>query len=131
MLLGFFFLAFVIFTSIIVFNKPLSRFTRATETFSVSTKDSLVFGWPLTQKADGKSQSVITVFIRNAEGKPMVDKVITAATSLGTVLENSATTNSQGKAELHLVSTAPGIATVTITIDNETKLDSRLSVKFE
>jgi len=69
-LLVVFFLAFGLFTSLVVFNKPLSRLIRASQEITPSVENSLILAWPLTVKADGQAATTVTVFLRNEKNYP-------------------------------------------------------------
>jgi hypothetical protein len=129
-LLAIFFLTFGIFFSVIVFNKPLSKFIRASQELVPSASNSLVLAWPLTVKADGVSQSIITVFLRNEKNAPVGNRPVTITSTLGKIKEDILTTEKDGKAEFHLTSTEPGIAELTINTNNII-LSQKISVKFE
>ena len=122
-LTGLFFLSFLLFVTLVVFNNPLTTLTRASEESDPSAATSKMIVYPLTLPADGKSESTITVFVANSKQKPLPNKVITASTTLGDLKEQSvvaAGQNAQGSFELS--STTPGTAELTITIDNTVKL---------
>src|SRR4030042_2969092 len=75
-LLAIFFLTFGVFFSVVVFNKPLSRLIRASQELVPSANNSLVLAWPLTIKADGVTQSRITVFLRNDKNMPVGNRPV-------------------------------------------------------
>jgi len=124
-----FFLTFSIFVTVVFFNQPLTKLTRAKEDFLPSASNSLVFAYPLSLKADGKTPSAVNIFVRSAKGMPVKDQKVTVATTLGTVTELDATTNEQGKATFHLTSDTPGVAEVAVTVGT-IELTQKLSVKF-
>lgn len=129
-----FFLSFALFASMVIFEKPLSNFTRAKEELAPSTADSLIFAWPLTTKADATTPSTITVFVRNVKTKPLSNRIVTVSSTLGTFKENSVTSDKEGKAEFHLTSDTPGIAEVTAKIEGlegNNQLNHKVTVQFE
>jgi len=123
-----FFLAFSLFMSIVVFNQPLSRFTRAKEDSLPSTKKSLIFAWPLTTKIN--NQVTINVFARNEKGLPLANKNVVLRSTLGDIFPNSATTDKSGKVTFNLVSDNPGIAEVSAIVEGNF-LNQKVSIKFE
>ncbi len=125
-----FFLSFSLFATIIFFNQPISRFTRAKEDSEPSASNSLVFAYPLIVKADGKSASTINVFIRSENGLPIKNRRVTIGTSLGILQKTLFTTDAQGKATTTLVSELPGTAEINVMFDS-VPLAQKLSVKFE
>lgn len=129
-LMAIFFLSFVVFASVIVFNKPLSRLIRASQEVSASASNSLVFAWPLTVKADGQTESLITVFLRNEKNYPVPSKPVAISTSLGQLRENQAVSGKDGKAEFHLTSSTPGLAQISVS-SGSINLTQKISVKFE
>ena len=123
-----FFLAFSLFISIVVFNQPLSRFTRAKEDSLPSTEKSLIFAWPLTNKIN--NQVTINVFVRNEKGIPLANKNVILRSTLGNIFPNSATTDKSGKVTFNLVSDNPGIAEVSAIVEGNF-LNQKVSIKFE
>ncbi len=130
-LLLIFLLSFGIFTTIVVFNKPLTQFTRASEENNPSPNSSLIFAWPLTTKADAKTTANINVFVRSYKGTPLANKVVVLKSSLGQVKEVNNTTDKTGKATFELTSGEKGIAEIEATINNTIKIVQKVSVKFE
>lgn len=130
-LLVIFFLSFTIFISLLVFNKPLAQFTRAKEDYLPSAGNSLIFAYPLTVAADGKTASTVSVFVRSDKGMPVKDQQVTLISTVGTVKETVATTDEQGKASFHLSSTTAGVADIEAHVGGSLKLTQKLSVKFQ
>lgn len=130
-----FFLSFALFTSIMIFNKPLSKLTRASNAFSADSDSSLILVWPLTAKADGKTRVEVNVFIRNNSQNgalALSNKVVKLNSTLGTISGNNASTNKQGKATFSLTSDATGIAEITAEVPGDNVLiKQKTSVKFE
>lgn len=126
-----FFILFGAFVSSIVFNKQLLSFTRAKEDFAPSAKASLLFGYPLFVKADGKTKSIITVFVRSDKGTPVKNQKITLTASVGQLSNSAATTNNAGKATVSLTSTTPGSSVIGVTIGDAIKITQPLSILFE
>ncbi len=126
-----FLLCFTLFTSIIVFNKPLSRLTRAKEEFIPSANTSLIFAWPLSAEADGKSLVSVNVFVRNANNTALPNKKVSLTSNLGKISEVQPITDKTGKATFNLTSNSPGIAELTATVDNQIQIKQKVSVKFE
>lgn len=117
-----FFVSFVIFSSLVVFNKPLTQFTRAREDTTASAQESLIISRksdgsaiiePLV--ADGTDGAEITVFVRNSSKRNLDSKAVTVTTSLGQIRESTQNTV-DGKAIFHLSSPIPGQATLTVTV---------------
>jgi len=126
-----FFLSFGIFTSVLIFNKPLTQLAKAKEEFVPSADKSKIIAYPLYLLApNGTAESVVSVFINSMTDKPLSNKLVTVTSTLGTVKPQSATTDEKGKAEFHLSSTVAGVAQLTVTVDN-IKLNQAVSVKFE
>jgi hypothetical protein len=113
-----------------VFNKPISRLTRAEIDLVPSKEKSLIFAWPLTLKADGVSKSEINVVIRNNNLKFIEEKQVTVKSTLGDIKSISNTTDKGGKTSFELTSTTPGIAEVSAYVDN-TEVGKKITVKFE
>lgn len=126
-----FFLSFGLFTSVLVFNKPLSRLTRAKEEFLPSSDTSLIFAWPLTAVANGQPTVAVNIFVRNVNNLPLPNKKVSLVTSLGNINEVQSTTDKSGKATFNLGSTSPGLAELTATVDNQVQLKQKVTIKFE
>lgn len=126
-----FFLSFTLFTTIVIFNKPLSRLTRAKEEFLPSANTSLIFAWPLTTKADNKSSVTISVFVRNNNNLPLANKKVSLNTTLGKIDVVQPVTDKAGKATFNLSSNTAGLAELTALVDNQIQLKQKVSVKFE
>lgn len=125
-----FFVAFVLFFTATTFSDRIATFTRAKEESNPSATDSLMFYWPPTAPADGKTAVQINVFVRNSKKLPLASKKVDLNTSLGIVLLATATTDSSGKATFSLTSKVPGVANITALVDNQVELTQKISVKF-
>ncbi|MBI2051969.1 Ig-like domain-containing protein [Candidatus Roizmanbacteria bacterium] len=130
-LMSVFFLAFLLFTTVLVFRNPIQNVIRAEKTTQPSGANSLIFAWPLTTNANGQSEVKIDVFVRNGENKPLQNRQVSVASTLGTIKAESAQSDQAGKTTFLLTSDAPGIAEITATIDNSTAIEQKLTVKFE
>lgn len=126
-----FLLAFTLFISLMVFNKPLSRLTRAKEEFLPSAENSLIFAWPLTVKADGNQISSINVFVRNIKNFPLENKKVSLSSNLGQIKEIQPNTDKSGKATFVITSQTTGLANLKAVVDNQIELKQTVSIKFE
>jgi len=126
-----FMLAFGLFTTIIVFNKPLTSLTKAKEEFLPSSESSLLFAWPLTAKADSTYVVQVNVFVRNATNIPLLNKKVHLNTTLGTIKDNDRETDKAGKATFVVNSDSPGLAELSAIVNNQVQLKQKVSVKFE
>ncbi len=126
-----FFLSFGVFVATVFFRDPLSRLIRAKEEFITSAKASLMVAWPLSLPADGKTESVINVFLRSSVGRPIKKKQVSVTTTLGRFRESQAETNDEGKASFYLSSETAGVAEIEATVDNGLKLVQKLTIRFE
>ncbi len=126
-----FFLSFTIFAATVVFRDPLSRLIRAKEEFIPSPKDSLMVAWPLSLPADGKTESVINVFLRSSVGRPIKKKQVFLTTTLGRLRESQVETNDEGKASFYLSSETAGVAEIEAMVDGDLKLVQKLTIRFE
>jgi len=126
-----FMLSFGLFTTITVFNKPLTRLTKAKEEFLPSSESSLLFAWPLTAKADGKNSVQVNVFVRNATNIPLSNKKVHLTTTTGAINDNDLVTDKAGKASFMVGSNTPGLAELSATVDSQVQLKQKISVKFE
>lgn len=129
-LLAIFFLTFGVFTSVVIFNKPLSRLIRASQELTPSGANSIVLAYPLTVKADGENQATITVFLRNDKNLPVGSRPVSIVSSLGQIKEGTITTGKDGKAEFHITSNDQGTADITAS-SGSTNISQKISVKFE
>lgn len=130
-LLVVFFLLFTIFASSILFNSQLSSITRAKEDYAPSAKASLLFAYPLLLKADGTTESTISVFVRSDKGMPVKDQRVTFSASVGQLSQSEVTTDTKGKATVTLTSTTPGTSAIGAIINGSLKITQLLSVTFE
>ncbi len=126
-----FFVAFLFFTSLIVFKNPLSTVTRAEKATQPSGTNSLLFAWPLSAKADGQTEVKIDVFVRSEANGPLENKSVSLSSTLGTVKTLSSSSDKGGKTTFSLSSATPGIAELSATIENSTPLTQKLTIKFE
>ncbi len=126
-----FMLSFGLFTTITVFNKPLTRLTKAKEEFLPSSESSLLFAWPLTAKADGTSSVQVNLFVRNATNIPLSNKKVRLTTTLGVIRINNLETDKAGKATFFISSDTPGLAELSAVVDSQVQLKQKISVKFE
>lgn len=130
-LLSIFFLSFILFVSILVFNKPLTQLTRAREDIQPSAANSLIFAWPLTAKADGTSKVNINVFVRSENNKLIGQKPVTLNTTLWDVQTVSNISDENGKTTFTITSRTPGVAQISATVDTTTPVQKKLTIKFE
>lgn len=130
-LVAVFLLAFGLFVSILVFQQPITKLTKAKEEFLPSPTKSLIFAWPLSLSADGKSETIINVFVRNEKEFPITNKKVTLTTTLGTIKEIQPVSDKQGKTEFKLSSISSGVAQIKATVDNSIELEQKVSVKFD
>ncbi len=126
-----FFVTFVLFGTAIIFQKSITQAIRATEENTPSGASSLIFAWPLKEKADGATQVKIDVFVRSKTNRPISKKTVSVTTSLGNVQKVSDVSDSAGKTSFIITSSTPGVANLSATIDNSIPLEKTLSVKFE
>ena len=124
-----FFVAFTVFITFVVFNKQFTSAARASNQI-ISSEKSLMFAWPLDLKADGKDTTLLTIFIRDEDGKAIADKTVRIQSSIGTVREPASVTDKGGKALFHITSDAAGVAEIQALVDN-TPIRRKISVKFE
>lgn len=129
-LMSLFFLTFGVFSATVLFSKPLTQLIRAKEDVVSSAANSLIFAWPLTVNADGKSTSSVTVFIRTSTDRPVANKQVSITSTLGSFKNNIEATDNEGKATFVLTSDTKGIADIEASIDNN-KIQQKVSVKFE
>ena len=126
-----FFVTFILFTVAVVFQRPLTQAIRATEENNPSGVNSLIFAWPLTEKADGTTPVEINVFVRSNSNKPVSKKTVSVSSSLGNVQPAERVSDQAGKTSFVITSTTPGIAQLSAIIDNNIPLQKSLSIKFE
>lgn len=137
-LMAIFFLSFGVFTSILVFRKPLLNLARAKEDQVPSASSSkVILSCAGTMvKADGSDSCTVNVFIRTAgdSPKPLANKVVTLTTDLGDLDRPTQTTDSLGKAVFRITSSTPGIATLRAKVTQDStdiELSSSISIEFK
>jgi hypothetical protein len=130
-----FLVAFTLFTSMVIFNKPLSQLTRASASLVADPNSSLILVWPLTAKANGTTPVEINVFIRNDSKNgafALANKQVKLNTTSGIIKENNLITDKKGKATFSLVSSTPGVAEITAEVPGDNVIiKQKSSVKFE
>lgn len=131
-LMGIFFLFFIIFSLAVVLPpSTLTSLTQAQGESLPSAETTRILAWPLYGvKADGHTESSITVIVRNAKTKPIEGRLVSVASTLGTVRETATPTNKEGMVIFHLVSNSPGTANINVTIDNSVQASQNVSVQF-
>lgn len=126
---GFFFVLFGLFISLMLFEKPLVRFTRAKQE-RPSAEKSILFAWPLRVPADGKSESTINVFIRNDNGDELGKRTVTLTAAIGEFEESTVVADKLGKAEFKIKSSVAGIAEIRGVVENSTPIVQTVSIEF-
>jgi len=127
-----FFLVFGVFMSLMLFNKQITNFARASAETDPSSQTSLIFAWPLTAKIGDKVE--VNVFIRNANNTPLNKKSVRLTTNLGLIngsQESTSESDKTGKVNFTLSSDTVGIAELTAFVNNNIQLIQKVSVKFE
>ena len=127
-----FFLVFGLFISLMLFNKQITNFARASAETDPSSQTSLIFAWPLTAKTGDKVE--VNVFIRNANNTPLDKKSVRLTTNLGLINGSSESTSQSdktGKALFILTSDKSGTAQITALVNDKIQLSQKISVKFE
>lgn len=134
-LFGIFLLLFSLFIVLIVFEQPLTRLIRASA-FIPSAEQSLIFAWPLRAPADGKTNIVISIFVRDKDGNNVKNKNIKVALIKPLISQLDKTegyTDENGKVEFNLKSDKEGIAVIKgmiDTADGSKEMEKTLSVIF-
>jgi len=126
-----FLLSFILFITLVVFNKQITTKLRAREETDPSVSKSLILAWPLNLSADSKSESVIQVVVRNAKGGKVANRVVNLTTTLGTLKETSVNAGASGIAEFHLTSDKPGLALIKATVDSNVPLTRQVTINFQ
>ncbi len=126
-----FFLAVGMFFTYTVFNTQIASFARAKEESVPSSSMSLMYYWPNTQVADGKSKVQINVFVRNSKGLPLENKQVTLSTSLGTIDPPVTATDKSGLASFDIVAGSPGHAIITASVDSQIQLQQKADIEFK
>lgn len=128
-LVGLFFLAFFVFISLVVFSKPLSRFTRAASTIDPSATQSLIIAFPLTLQSNSSEESKVDVFVRSQNNAPVAGRDISLQTTLGTVTPGHATTDRTGKATFQFSPAGDkGVADISAIIDNTLRITQNVTI---
>lgn len=131
-LIGLFFLAFFVFISLVVFSKPLSRFTRASSTIDPSAEKSIIVAWPLTLQSNSSEESKIDVFIRSSSNAPVSDRDVQVSATAGSVSPSRVTTDRTGKATFMFSPAGDkGLAEITAVVDNTLQLSQKVSIQID
>lgn len=126
-----FFLVFSVFISVLIFEKPLSRLTRAAEDTKPSAAKSLVFAWPLSSSISSSEPVKVDVFIRSESGLPIPSRKVLVETTLGTLAPNIGVSDKNGKATFTLTSDTAGTAKLSVMVDNSISVSQKISVRFD
>lgn len=102
----------------VVFTGPLSTFTHAVVPLSASETNTTMYAYPLTIKADGKTQSKIDLFVATSDSLPVPNKPVVASSTIGTLSSTNALTDRMGHVSYVLTMEEPGIATIQFIIDS-------------
>jgi hypothetical protein len=131
-LIGLFFLAFFVFISLVVFSKPLSRFTRASSTVDPSAQQSIIIAFPLSLKSNSSEESKLDVFVRSQSNAPVVGRDVHIESTLGTVAPAHVTTDRTGKASFQFSPAADkGVAELTAVVDNTLRLSQKVTIQID
>jgi hypothetical protein len=119
-----FLLSFTLFITLVVFNQPLNRLIRADQSATIiSPEKSHINIWPLEVKADGKSESIIQVFLTAVDNSPIiVNKRVIIKSSLGQFRETEQTlpiSNNNKFYTFYLSSNESGRAQVEVDVDGK------------
>lgn len=101
----------------VLFTGPLSTFTHAVVPLSASEANTTLYAYPLTIKADGKTQSKIDLFVASRDSLPVPNKPVIASSTVGTLSPTNAMTDTMGHVSYVLIMEEPGIATIQFTVD--------------
>lgn len=131
-LIGLFFLAFFVFISLVVFSKPLSRFTRASSTIDPSAQQSLILAYPLTIASNSSEEATIDVFIRSSSNAPVADRDVQVSATAGSVTPSRVTTDRMGKASFKFSPAGDkGLAEITAVVDNTLQLSQKVTIQID
>jgi hypothetical protein len=125
-----FFLSFFVFLSVVVFRKPITRFTRASSVVASADK-SIIIAWPLTVIANRQEPVTVTVFVRSDSNTPVANKTVLLQSTLGAVAPISTVSDAGGKATFTLTNSQVGEAQLSATIDNTVTTTQKVTVRFE
>lgn len=128
-LMSLFFLVFVLFVSVVIFNKPISQFTRASHENSPSADRSLIILNDVYPLKVG-TKTTVNVFVVSNAGTPLKNKTVTLSASLGKIDANNLVTDNTGKTSFSLSSDQPGESLIEATVDNSLKINKKVTVKF-
>lgn len=131
-LIGLFFLAFFVFISLVVFSKPLSRFTRASSAVDPSAQQSIIIAFPLSLQSNSSEESKIDVFVRSQSNSPVAGRDVSINASLGSVTPSHVTTDRTGKASFQFSPAGDkGVADLTAIVDNTLQLNQKVTIEIE
>ncbi len=97
---------------------PFSNIINAFLPVRASQEHSYIFAYPLTIRADTTSTSTIDVFVASNKSMPLWGRKVEVRTTSGTVKPNILSTDTTGHAKYTLTMTEPGIATISVSVDN-------------
>jgi hypothetical protein len=126
----FFFVGFASFMGLFVVQGPLSSVTQASQNVVSEPRNAKLFAFPLSLPADGQTKSLINVFLQSEDGRPVRGKQVQLITSLGQTDQPLAMTNEVGQANFALSSNTPGIAEVSLVVD-QVQYPQKVTIQFE
>ncbi|MBI1863027.1 Ig-like domain-containing protein [Candidatus Microgenomates bacterium] len=131
-LIGLFFLAFFVFISLVVFSKPLSRFTRASSTVDPSAQQSIIIAFPLSLRANSSEESKLDVFVRSSSNSPVAGRDVSIEATIGTVSPAHVTTDRTGKATFQYSPAGDkGVAELTAVVDNTLRIAQKVTIQID
>lgn len=135
-----FLMSFAVFSTLVVFNRPLTQLTRAREDTAPSASESLLIVRKSSTealtgpvKANGQDSAEVVVFVRNSARRNLENKPVELTTTTGQVLEGIVKTK-EGNAVFHVTSTAPGTAEIAARVndgEHNVLLDQKAVVVFQ
>lgn len=131
-LIGLFILSFFVFISIVVFSKPLSRFTRASSAVDPSASQSIIIAWPLNLKSNSSEETKLDVFVRSSSNAPVAGREVTVRSTAGSVEPDRVTTDRTGKATFQFAPAGDkGVAELTAIVDNTLQLSQKVTIQID
>jgi hypothetical protein len=130
-LISLFFVAFALFSITAIRQSSLVTFIRAKEESTPSPEKSVLVAWPLTVNLSNDNQSKITVFVRSNKEIPVPNVAVRLITDFGTYSPEEAYTDKNGKVEFIIKSDTSGNANISAILNNTTRINQKVNVKFE
>jgi hypothetical protein len=133
-LMSVFLLSFALFLSLVFLNTTLGKNSRASSTTKPSTDNSFILAFPLELSTTSATPSSLTIFVRDADTKPLQNRNVALSATAGSVQPSTVTTDTDGKAtaQFSCNGASPSeVAQINAVVDNSFQLTKTVTIKCD